>query len=422
MSVKGKSGNGRIGKYNRQVAEKAGLEKGQFLAYAPDFLDSLVRRMAIPVPGEIAERCLAWLIYRAGGNQSLKAIHLYSEKGETPIETELWQSDCALDLAWLEAGYRAEWLDAPRDMFQAEAKRRGVKPIDKSVVSRGFQFNRLRGSMECETGYALVYVPAPDPTSFSGARETCRRKGESLHKTKHFTEWARFSYAREFEEYTVARATERRLLRFLTATYKNANGSGAPETDTAPSLEALEPLESLEATPLPTPAPPAAPVAVSSSSKPYESKKEKTPLPSRGDDDEKPKPEYASARDEVKAIYHAKTGTYPTVQLLDRIEGINTSRGETWDSYLGILKPHLGGNWDNPGGFLTWLAKTGFEPVASPPQEKPKPKCPRCHSDNQRGAILLNDEIVPCPDCSTSAEWRDELAGKMKRPAMSKGA
>ena len=161
--------------------------------------------------------------------------------------------------------------------------------------------------------------------------------------------------------------------------------------------------------------------AFSSSSKPNELKKEKTPPP-RSDDDEKPKPEYASARDEVKAIYHAKTGTYPTVQLLDRIEGINTSKGETWDSYLGILKPHLGGNWDIPGAFLTWLAKTGFEPLASPPQEKPKPKCPRCHSDNQRGAILLNDEIVPCPDCSTSAEWRDELAGKMKRPAMSKGA
>jgi hypothetical protein len=275
--------------------------------------------------------------------------------------------------------------------------------------------------MECETGYALVYVPAPDPTSFSGARETCRRKGESLHKTKHFTEWARFSYAREFEEYIVARATERRLLRFLTATYKNANGSVAPETDGAPSLESLEPLETLEARPSPVPAPPPPSVAVSSSSKPVELKKEKAPALSRVDDDEKPKTEYASARDEVKAIYHAKTGTYPTVQVLDRIEGINTSKGETWDSYLDILKPHLGGNWTNPPGFLTHLAQTGFQPLASPPQEKPKPKCPTCSSDNQRGAVFLSGEIVPCPDCSTSAEWRDELAAKMKRPAMSKG-
>lgn len=268
MSVKGKNGNGRIAKYNRQVAEKAGLEKGESLPYAPDFLDALVRRMAIPVPGETAERCLAWLMYRAGGNQSLKAIHLYSKNGEPPTETELWQSDCALELAWVEAGHRAEWLDAPRDLFQTEAKRRGVKPVDKSVVSRGFQFNRLRGSMECETGYALVYVPAPDPTSFSGARETCRRKGESLHKTKHFTEWARFSYAREFEEYTVARATERRLLRFLTANYKNENGSETPETNAAPSLESLEPLESLETPPSPTSPPSPAPTAASLSLKP----------------------------------------------------------------------------------------------------------------------------------------------------------
>ena len=159
----------------------------------------------------------------------------------------------------------------------------------------------------------------------------------------------------------------------------------------------------------------------SSSSKPIELKKETAHALPRADDDEKPKPEYASARDEVKAIYHAKTGTYPTVQVLDRIEGINTSKGETWDSYLDILKPHLGGNWTNPPGFLTHLAQTGFQPLASPPQEKPKPKCPKCSSDNQRGAVFLSGEIVPCPDCSTSAEWRDELAAKMKRPAMSKG-
>ena len=416
--VKGKSGSGRIGKYNRQVAEKAGLEKGESLPYAPDFLDALVRRMAIPVPGETAERCLAWLMYRAGGNQSLKAIHLYSKNGEPPTETELWQSDCALELAWVEAGHRAEWLDAPRDLFQTEAKRRGVKPVDKSVVSRGFQFNRLRGSMECETGYALVYVPAPDPTSFSGARETCRRKGESLHKTKHFTEWARFSYAREFEEYTVARATERRLLRFLTANYKNENGSETPETNAAPSLESLEPLESLEA----PPSPPPSPIAVSSSSKPSELKKEKTPTLPRRDDDEKPKPEYASARDEVKAIYIAKTASPPTVQLLDRIEAILADKSQTWATYLEVLKPHLGGNWKIPGAFLTHMAQTGFQPLASLPQEKPKPKCPKCRSDNQRGAILLNGEIVPCPDCSTSVEWRDELAAKMTRPPMSKGA
>jgi hypothetical protein len=257
---KARSGNGRIAKYNRQVAEKAGLKKkDELLPYAPDFLDSLVRRMAIPVPGETAERCLAWLIYRANGNQSLKAIHLYSKNGEPPVETDLGQKDCALELAWVEGGHRVEWLDAPRDKFEAEAKRRGVKPIDKSVVSRGFQFNRDRGSMEGGTGFSLVYVPAPDATRFSYARESCRRKGENVQNLTKILTWAKVSYATEFHEFEVARATERRLLTFLTARYKKANGSQADETNGAPSLEALETLEALEAAPCapaPVPAPP----------------------------------------------------------------------------------------------------------------------------------------------------------------------
>jgi hypothetical protein len=255
---KARNGNGRIAKYNRQVADKAGLNKGDLLPYAPDFLDSLVRRMAIPVPGEIAERCLAWLIYRANGNQDLKAIHLYSRNGEPPVETELWQTDCALELAWVEAGHRVEWLDAPRAMFRAEADRRGVKPIDKSRVSEGFQFNRIRGTMEASAGYSLVYVPSPNAESFSDVRETCRRKGEDvLNKTTLF-KWASLSYARELREYEVAHATEQRLLRFLTAAYKKANGSLASETNGAPSLEALETLETLEAAHSPVPAPPPA--------------------------------------------------------------------------------------------------------------------------------------------------------------------
>jgi hypothetical protein len=238
---KPRNGNGRIAKYSREVAEKAGLKKGESLSYAPDFLDSLVRRMAIA--GDSAERCLAWLIYRANGNQSLKAIHIYSKKGEVPLETELEQKDCALELAWVEAGHRVEWLDAPLELFRKEAALRGVKPLDKSTVSRGFQFNRDRGSMESGTGFALVYVPAPDPTRFSDVRESRQVNTLPLHRTARFTEWAKISYAREFKEWQVAHVRELELLRFLTAEYKKANGSRAPETNGHTSLEALEALE-----------------------------------------------------------------------------------------------------------------------------------------------------------------------------------
>jgi hypothetical protein len=247
------NGNRRISKYNRQVADLAGLKKGDSLPYAPDFLDSLARRMAIA--GDAAERCLAWLIYRANGNHSLKAIHLYSHNGEPPVETDLDQRDCALELAWVEAGHRVEWLDAPLKLFREEAARRGVKPIDKSAVSRGFQFNRDRGSMESGTGQSLRYIPAPNAEKFSDARELCRTKGENVPNLTKVIEWAKISYARELQEYQVARSREQQLLKFLTARYKKENGSLASETNGGTSLEALEALETSEAAAAPVPSP-----------------------------------------------------------------------------------------------------------------------------------------------------------------------
>lgn len=166
---------------------------------------------------------------------------------------------------------------------------------------------------------------------------------------------------------------------------------------------------------------PSPPLAVSSSSISKDAKKKPSSSSLLGDD-EKPKPEYATPRDELKAIYYAKTGKYPAVALLDRIESILVAKGKNFAHYLELLGEHLGGKWDNPPGLLTHLARTGFDQQASEPQLKPKPKCPTCKCDNQRGAVLLNGAIVPCPDCST-AEWRKEMEAKLTRPALkTKGA
>ena len=113
----------------------------------------------------------------------------------------------------------------------------------------------------------------------------------------------------------------------------------------------------------------------------------------------------------MKAIYHAKTGEFPTIQFMDRLEITITNQGRTFADYLELLQPHLGNTWKNPGGFLTHKAQTGFRTSITVPQEKPKPKCPACKSDNQRGAVLENGAIVACPICSTP-EWREELAAK----------
>jgi len=154
--------------------------------------------------------------------------------------------------------------------------------------------------------------------------------------------------------------------------------------------------------------------ASSSSSNPISEKQKKT-QPAEKRDDEKPKAEYASARDEVKAIYLAKTGENPTFLLMDRIEVILVNKGNTFDDYLQLLRPHIPNTWKNPAGLLTHIAQTGFAGPGTPPEEKPKPKCPTCSADNQQGAILQNGAIVACPDCSTPA-WREELARKLAKP------
>jgi len=112
--------------------------------YAPDYLENLLTVMADP-SGCAQHRVLAWAIYRAPGNQNEFAIYLGTDREGRSEEILLSQTDCALDLAWLEAGYPPEWLDAPRPVWHAAVSRRGVQPLDKSAVSP----RRIRSSGSC---------------------------------------------------------------------------------------------------------------------------------------------------------------------------------------------------------------------------------------------------------------------------------
>src|SRR5579863_6419145 len=98
--------NGRIAKFLRRVSAASGCRQDETLPSAPDFLGSLICRMAAR-GGNLTGRTFAWLQYRASGNQSEKAIHIYGVKGEVPIETPL-RRNCALELAWLESGHPPE--------------------------------------------------------------------------------------------------------------------------------------------------------------------------------------------------------------------------------------------------------------------------------------------------------------------------
>jgi hypothetical protein len=135
-------GNGKEGRFRRfhkRVSEAAGCS-GK-LPFAPDFFDSLARVMA--GPGDLDERTLAWSKYFAWGNYNEFAIRIEG----SGKELRLTQSDCAWDLAWLETGIRVQWLDAPPHIRDAELSRLGIKPIDKSLVSRAFASNETRGTI-----------------------------------------------------------------------------------------------------------------------------------------------------------------------------------------------------------------------------------------------------------------------------------
>jgi hypothetical protein len=179
------------------------------------------------------------MIYRASGNQSEKAIHIYAVKGEAPVETALRQRDCALELAWLQSGHRPEWLDAPLAMFRVEAARRAVVPIDKTLICDGFTENRKRGTVASGTGYCLVLIPSP---KVADSTEHRRRKGESSDYQDFCAKW-KVAHSTEYEEEQVARSVIKRINRIRLSAYRESRKSPAAKTNGTPSLEALEPLE-----------------------------------------------------------------------------------------------------------------------------------------------------------------------------------
>lgn len=247
-AASGGRGNGRIAKFHKRVSEAAGCRNGETLPYAPDFLDSLVRRMSTR-GGDLVERTFAWMVYRASGNQSEYAIHIYGVKGEAPVETALRQRDCALELAWLESGHRAEWLDAPLAMLRSEAARRGVIPIDKTLISDGFTENRERGTIASDTGYYLVLIPSP---KVADSTEHPRRKGESREYQDFCAKW-KVAHAAECEEEQVARSVIKRINRIRLSAYRESRKSPAAQTNGATSLEASKTVEASETAPLPPP-------------------------------------------------------------------------------------------------------------------------------------------------------------------------
>ena len=208
--------------------------------YAPDYLDNLLTVMADP-GGCTHHRVLAWAIYRAPGNQNEFAIYLGTDREGRSEEILLSQTDCALDLAWLEAGYPPEWLDAPRPVWQAEVARRGVQPLDKSVISRAVAYNRNRGTMAPRDGQKLVPAVATDPAKVARSRELFRSHKDRSAEFSAFMERWKVAHSRESEELEGARSTVERIRKLALSDYRKEKRSVAPERKRARSYNLPEP-------------------------------------------------------------------------------------------------------------------------------------------------------------------------------------
>ncbi len=127
------------------------------------------------------------------------------------------------------------------------------------------------------------------------------------------------------------------------------------------------------------------------------------------DDAEPPNTIYASAEDELKAIYLNKTGEAMSVELLQLIRADLEVRSVTVSEFVTAVKKHTGNRWTNPAGFLRNFSKnfrsktrSVTDPVTAAEAEERNYKCPSCGSRVRGEGLLLDSgqKAKPCPCAS----------------------
>jgi hypothetical protein len=119
---------------------------------------------------------------------------------------------------------------------------------------------------------------------------------------------------------------------------------------------------------------------------------------------EPPGAEYASSKEELKAIYLAKTGERFPVAELDAIESMLVASGITWEAFVGDVRGHARGRITSPEGFLKNRAKKfrGLTQVSRPPVTAAEAadkgyRRQFCASPERgKGVLLVGGKEVPC--------------------------
>lgn len=133
------------------------------------------------------------------------------------------------------------------------------------------------------------------------------------------------------------------------------------------------------------------------------------PIASKSDDDD-PRLEFETPRDEFIYIYNKKTGKAPSVDLLETIEVNLVSKGANWIDYVAeVRESHSAGDWKNPPGFHKHLSKNFRRQAAKAAAMsvqthvlRPEQKCTKsgCGQRPGEGLVLVAGKFEPC-ECAT---------------------
>lgn len=148
------------------------------------------------------------------------------------------------------------------------------------------------------------------------------------------------------------------------------------------------------------------------------------PPSQRADDAARGKTEYASGKDELKAIYFAKTGESFRVADLDAIESILFGASITWETFVADIRGHSWERIRNPIGFLKNRAKhfhalnrTCCGPVTASEAADRDYRCNECGSTVRGEGVLIgaDREWVPCKCASPEYVARQRARGVFRK-------
>jgi hypothetical protein len=135
---------------------------------------------------------------------------------------------------------------------------------------------------------------------------------------------------------------------------------------------------------------------------------------SKPDDDHSKGSKYASAKDELKAIFEASAGVPIRAADLDAIESQLSCTGVTWERFVAEARGHDWKRITNPTGFLKKLAKNfrartqpASAAITAAEAAAKNYRCPICHSAVRGEGVVLGNDGKPTPCSCASPEYVD---------------